>query len=194
MGNPSVYNNPAARFVIVAVPPLSPGHCFSCTRNVCEDGFVDGQIFIDYVGGIYFCADCVREMAALFGLVDATQLEAKYAAALAELDQLQSSVENLESQVDTLSYERLRSRGMLSISDIPSDSSSDIEDAQVTPESVSDDSGSVNELIESTQSLLDVDVESGSVEESDVTESVDEQGPDDDGEPASSNELAGLGI
>jgi hypothetical protein len=172
----------------------APGHCSVCSRATHEDGFADPDIFIEWHGRIVFCYDCTAEMARLFGMITVDEY-AEYkrvnqaqADALAEL---RSSVDDLEKQVDNLSYERLVSRGLLNLPGSADPSATDSEEVDA---GVSDESGDTDELANETERLL-ADIanaegyessDDGDVD-SDSTEPVVSEGPDDVNQPASVN-------
>jgi hypothetical protein len=52
----------------------SPACCAVCGSTSNEDGYVDPQIFIEYHGSIYFCYNCVIEMAMFFSMASGSEL------------------------------------------------------------------------------------------------------------------------
>lgn len=67
--------SPNSRFSIHNVPPLPPGCCF-----VCKTGSVDDRKFLYFgksfpmYGAIYFCSECIREIAEALGYYPAEVL------------------------------------------------------------------------------------------------------------------------
>lgn len=179
----------------VDVPVMNPGHCAICTNATHTDGFVDPDIFIDWYGKIYFCRDCLYEMARCFGFIPVEEYEA-YKKANAELTEeltvLQTSVTALEQ-----SFATLRSLPRYS-SDATDSTDSSTEDSEVTLPAVSGEPVEADELITAGDALLaelGFGPGSGSGDESeavaDVTESVTVEGPDDTDESASSDGVVG---
>ncbi|HET7713248.1 MAG TPA: hypothetical protein VFK94_02095, partial [Patescibacteria group bacterium] len=142
------------RFQKIPSLPLMPGECATCSSAISEDGFVDTGLFLEWFGEFYLCKNCLTEMGRLFGLIEPKQYEqhVKLVAKQAEeIESLRASVTSLESQVDALSYERLRSRGMLDLPGIANDDSSDNE---VTDEPVSEKPSEPDSLADETDKLL----------------------------------------
>jgi hypothetical protein len=168
-------NNPAAaRVQLLAAPVASPAMCGICGKNEHPDGFADARLDFEFYGTFYLCGDCVGDYARLFGWLHPMQARAlakKYDELSKELDIHREALLNLEASVEHLTnYRMLRS----TVSNDDDDSNLDAVtsgSAQETDDSVS---GSVIEF-----------PGSDSPTESDVSESVTEQGPDDVPEPRS---------
>jgi len=158
---------------------LTPAECAVCNRATHEEGFADPQVFIEWHGSIVFCYDCTAEMARLFGMITPRQWQ-QYTQLVAEqekeLNTLRDSVAKLESQVDSLTYERLVSRGLLNL---PAHADSDIANSETNDEAVSAESSDADELADETSKLLagissaeGYDISDGADEEPDAPEPI----------------------
>lgn len=66
-----------SRFSISANPNVAPGFCAVC-RNPGGDGrwFVDFGFNLDWYGAVYFCSECVRELATGIGYGPKNEVDA----------------------------------------------------------------------------------------------------------------------
>lgn len=95
----------SARLQRVPSPVASPGHCALCGKFEHSDGFLWPQLDYEFYGTVYFCSDCVGEMARTFGYIspkDLSTLREHIDAQNAELNTLRQAVLGLESTVDGL--------------------------------------------------------------------------------------------
>lgn len=58
-----------SRFSFVLSPQALPGNCAGCGKATDSKGFIDTGFEADFHGVIYFCSECVLDMASNFGLV-----------------------------------------------------------------------------------------------------------------------------
>ena len=61
----------SSRYRVVEFPTALPGHCFGCRKH--KGPFIDTGIQEDFLGAIYWCHDCVAEMARNFGFITPDQ-------------------------------------------------------------------------------------------------------------------------
>lgn len=54
---------------------LPPACCASCGGSDAERAYLDLGMFIDYYGQVYFCKNCVSDMAERIGLLNETEIE-----------------------------------------------------------------------------------------------------------------------
>jgi hypothetical protein len=157
-----------ARVQLIPVPIASPGKCVICGKYEHPKGFADSRLDFEFYGTVYFCADCAGEFANLFGYISPDQaiLLARRIQELEEENELlKSSLENLESAVEHLTnYRMLRN----TVSDASS-STSVSSTADEAPEI--NDEASGGEVVNFPGPIAQT--------ESDVNESVSEQGPND---------------
>lgn len=61
--------------VVLTKYPIAPSKCVVCLRSANGDlNFIDFQMSLDIYGSVNICVDCVRSVAPLVGLVDATAI------------------------------------------------------------------------------------------------------------------------
>lgn len=106
------------RFRAVEVPTALPGHCFSCRNH--KGPFIDSGIQEDFLGAIYWCIDCVSEMARLFGFITPDQAEALRS-------QMQTYIEGMEHFQELSDELEAENNGLRRAVARSSNSSSDIQ-------------------------------------------------------------------
>ncbi len=154
----------AQRFRISDAPNALPGKCAVCGYAASGDTnqpldhrkYVDFGLDIDYYGTVYFCTDCVNELAKQLGYLlpeDADEIAAENVALHSELARLSVGLNAINSVADALT-----GAGWI----IPGIDGNITEGESVTEEAASD----------------------GSTADSEPTESVDESGPDDVRDPS----------
>jgi hypothetical protein len=166
-------NNPAAaRVQLLPAPVASPGMCGICGKNEHPDGFADARLDFEFYGTFYLCGDCVGDYARLFGWLHPMQARAlaqKYQELSDELDLHRKALLNLEESVEHLTnYRMLRS----TITGTEPGNDLDATSSDPDEETIDAVSGSVIEF-----------PGADNPSESDVSEPVTEQGPDDVPEP-----------
>jgi hypothetical protein len=170
IGGPT--NPAAARVQRIAAPIASPGCCIMCGKNEHPDGFADPRLDFEFYGTFYLCGDCVGDFARLFGWINPDQavtLALKVKELSDELAIHREALLNLESGLEQITnYRMLRN----TIPDSSDGSSLDFATAESAEETDATASGRLIKLPSAT-----------SASESDVSESVTEQGPDDVPEP-----------
>lgn len=97
--------DPSARMQRIDTPIVSPGSCAVCGKNQHPEGFLDPRLDFEFFGTLYFCGDCVGDIARTFGYIspaDLTRVREHIAAQDLELNTLRQAVLGLESTVDGL--------------------------------------------------------------------------------------------
>lgn len=159
--------------VITGSPPSLPGCCFLCSTTKQDIRYIDPRRDLEWHGTIYICEDCVIEMAHNLGMTTKGESEdlADDNRILTErLAVAYKKLEDLEQTVDLLSQRRLSDRVIESSNNVGTGQDplpSDVKDAEL------DDNGTKES-------------------ESGITESVDEQGPDDVSVTTSNDATAGV--
>lgn len=155
-------NLAAARIQIISEPMASPGSCGICGISEDETGFVTANLHFEFYGTLIFCSACAGNFARVLGWInpeDAVKLQERLTAIEQEAEILRASLLHLETAVDELTnYRLLRNAN----------------------DSITDDGGTIPSQ-ELTDSIADVVQLPGRVaqSESEISESVIEQGPDD---------------
>ncbi len=153
-------NDPASKFQ--AVPSqylLEPGSCASCGKVYDERGFADTKLDFEMYGVVYFCSDCVLALANVFDDALHYKLIAENRALQQTLDTERQRMAEMEATIDSLTLDRLRSRSVPVYSEPVSPVV--VQDEPAEPEASSDDADESGEL------------------DSELTESVEVDGPDD---------------
>lgn len=103
-------DDPAARVTRIAKPLASPAQCVLCGKSQHPVGFASfDNLDFEFFGSLYFCGDCVGDIARPFGFLGRDELEAiiaKLQEQETELKTLRSAVVNLENLIDA--YTALR--------------------------------------------------------------------------------------
>lgn len=106
-------SDPSGRVKLIrAGDLLQPGVCAMCRRQgyTNDEMFVDPHISIEWEGEIYFCPNCIAEMASILGLGPVVPLKLDLQRKSQQIVELQASVTAKEQVIDNLSTERLLSR------------------------------------------------------------------------------------
>lgn len=174
----------SARVQKVPVPVASPGACILCGKYTHPEGFAFFGLEFEFYGTLYFCGDCVGDIASTFGWLPpdrVTALLAEHEDVLQENINLGDKVKFLEEAVDSLTKYRAvgDNNFVATIASIveqvesPTDEQPELEFTPSTESSVNEQSS----------------------DESDVSEPVSEQGTDDvpstTGDESTSSELSG---
>jgi hypothetical protein len=106
----------SARVQHIERPIVSPGVCGICGKDKHPKGFVDPRLDFEWYGTLYFCADCVVDLAAPFGYIT----EETYADMKRANEQLRETVERYEAHLA-----QLAEKVLLGVSDINDRSTSD---------------------------------------------------------------------
>lgn len=159
----------SARVQRVPVPVASPGSCLLCGKHSHPQGFVFfSNVDFEFYGTLYFCADCVGDIANCFGWMEPDRVNAilaEHAVVLQENEILGRQITELEQAVDALTRYRSSSNDLINvITAAPVEQGVVTSDAE--PEQRSDGS-----------SEPEPSEQPGN--ESDVSEPVNEQGTDD---------------
>ena len=80
----------SSRFQITNSPPASPGSC-RCCGGGNKAPYIDLGYVEDWHGSVYYCHECISEMAGVMGYVDPKQIAVK--------DQI---IERMQHQIDDL--------------------------------------------------------------------------------------------
>lgn len=64
--------NPSAKILFTQILHTAPGQCATCGSGQDKNGFCDTQLDFEYYGRVYFCSNCVAEIAAVFGFISPT--------------------------------------------------------------------------------------------------------------------------
>jgi len=106
-------DDPAARVRKISKPIASPAQCLICGKDRHPVGFASfDNVDFEFYGSLYFCGDCVGDIARPFGFLSREEIDAvvkKLTAQEIELKILRKSVVNLENLVDA--YTALRGAG-----------------------------------------------------------------------------------
>lgn len=91
---------------ILEAPRLAPGTCVVCGTSRTDDRqYVDLDIFVEYVGQIYFCTFCMTELANQLGCLtpeQTKQLEEERDAALQTIIEFQTKDRALNDSINLL--------------------------------------------------------------------------------------------
>lgn len=159
---------------VIPAPIASPGKCVFCGKSEHPQGFIDPRLDFEFYGTLYFCFDCVGDIARTLGFIDTEQaikLAQEIARLSGELELHREALLNLEESVEHLTNYRLL-RSTIDDSDANASVSGPTDAAAETVDEAI--SGTVFEFPTATATA-----------ESDVSESVEQQGPNDVPEPSS---------
>lgn len=161
-------NPSAARVQLIPAPIASPGHCVICGKSEHEKGFVDPRLDFEFYGSLYFCCDCVGEIASLFNFIS-PEKAVMLATRLQQLEEetaiQRESLLLLEQTVDNLAnYNSIRSVA--------------VNASNATSESSTSNAGAEEISVSAGGSVIPL-TGRNSTTESDINEPVDEQRPDD---------------
>lgn len=71
-----ILNDPSARFQVRSRGELmAPGTCAVCGNGTCDDGYLDLDVFVDYLGTLYLCLTCLTEAGETIGMYTAEQVK-----------------------------------------------------------------------------------------------------------------------
>lgn len=93
------------KFVLLEAPAALPGKCTGCGRANDARGFIDTGYDADFWGVIYYCYECVLDMASKFGFIGpdtAEKLMNKIAELQVETASQRAAILGLEETVDGL--------------------------------------------------------------------------------------------
>lgn len=96
--------NESSRMHVRNMGELQPpsNHCAVCGNSTCEDGYIDPDVYFDYIGYIYFCMTCVSEMMEVMGLPSISEVEYRTQLATSQAEEnkaLKEKVANYEQQL-----------------------------------------------------------------------------------------------
>jgi hypothetical protein len=188
--------SPSGRFQLVKPHELvSPAKCVICGRNPNTDtqeefltgtsedreSFVDGNLVFEFYGTVYYCVTCTLEMAALFKALNPEQTRQLIEAVtqlIAQRDDLSQRLQLAEASNDTLMAQLLYLRsGDYNI--LPSGSIPVITNDETSQVPANEGPASVG-LAESDGTGISEEPEPiSNVGESEISQPVPEQGPDD---------------
>lgn len=100
-----------SKFTLTFAPAMSPGACREC--GGAKIPMVDMRRMEEFYGSVYFCMECITEIAGLLGFADAAQMErknetiAKQAARVAELESLNNELEFINDAIQRAGYSKL---------------------------------------------------------------------------------------
>lgn len=89
----------AERIKHLDAPKALPGKCGLCGTASSQRGFVDTSLSYDFYGALYFCYNCVSEMAGKFGILNhekSQAIAAKLAKAEKELEETKEALNELD--------------------------------------------------------------------------------------------------
>jgi hypothetical protein len=93
-----------SKYRILAVPDVSPGKCANCGSSKNDGrGYIDFGLHIDWYGGVFFCGECLKDIAVNFGLF--TDINQKLLDSVVKeetISRLQENGEQLYTKVLTL--------------------------------------------------------------------------------------------
>lgn len=169
----------SARVQVIPAPIASPGKCVFCGKNQHDKGFIDPKLDFEFYGTLYFCADCVGDIARTLGYIDTEQaikLAQEIRRLSEELELHREALLNLEESVEHLTnYRMLRSLSADSNSNVSISGSAD-----ETPTIIDEaPGGAVIEFPTATNES-----------EPNISESVEQQGSDDISESTSSSDAS----
>lgn len=134
--------SPQSRFSVHDTPPLLPGTCFICNigSGVDDRKFLDFGKQLKWYGAIYFCSECVREIAEALNFYPAEVMEML----LESNGELVKSNSDLKAEMESIRDSHRAIARTLSNCTCGADGShsDDVEDVKSHPQSESDDKSS----------------------------------------------------
>lgn len=98
--------NPSAKILFTQLTRTAPGQCATCGSGQDKNGFCDTQLDFEFYGRLYFCSNCVAEIAAVFGFispVDYAEMEDEVNLSKLEKQRYIEKIDNLEEIIDGIS-------------------------------------------------------------------------------------------
>jgi hypothetical protein len=130
----------STKFRVLSAPIQVPGVCASCGSSSTDDrNYVDFDMFVDYVGVIYFCTFCFDECANALGYISPEQarvLEAKLEAAEKKILDFYTKDRALNDAINLL-----RDSGLFDLVDGAASASNEVPSSEVNGSSKQDDLG-----------------------------------------------------
>lgn len=127
----------STKFQVIPAPIQVPGTCASCGSSSTDDrDYVDFDMFVDYVGVIYFCTFCFRECANALGYLSPDQsreLEDKLGAFELKLANFYTKDKALNDAINLL-----RNSKLFDLVDDPTSLSSEVLGSEINRSSESD--------------------------------------------------------
>lgn len=93
------------QFSIVNSPQALPGHCAGCGKPNDPHGFIDTGFDADFHGVIYYCSECIFDMASKFGYITpemADQFKRQISELEVESAKQRAAILGLEETIDGL--------------------------------------------------------------------------------------------
>lgn len=110
------------KFRITVAPEALPGCCYLC-RGTSREFFIDTDMHIEFHGAVYFCSECIREIAQSVGY-EVPERVKQLKERLSELESINVNLlierDGLEKAIDGLSSARVAGRTS-SVWDSPDD-------------------------------------------------------------------------
>lgn len=124
------------KFVLMQAPAALPGKCTGCGTARHANGFIDTGYDADFWGVIYYCYECVLDMASKFGFIGpetADNLNKKIAELETESANQRAAILGLEHTVDGLL--QVRDTGISDLTvPIQPESTPESEPEEITPQ------------------------------------------------------------
>jgi len=99
----SMTTQPNARIVTHNVPPAAPGKCVVCGFGGRDDRvYIDFGFDIDYYGVVYFCSECMTEVAAAVGYIKQDKYDRIQIENLKLEDKLRTALDERNGATDAL--------------------------------------------------------------------------------------------
>lgn len=131
----------STKFRVIPAPTQVPGTCASCGSSSTEDrDYVDFDMFVDYVGVIYFCTFCFDECANALGYISPEQARRLEN----QVEYYATKVANFYTKDKALNdaINLLRDSGLFDLIDGPAGASNEISSSEINGSPESDNSQS----------------------------------------------------